>query len=88
MNVTFINLILILMLSIYIVVEIKRIKSNKEVIKVYTEISNKQKKANELLEKEVILRKEHKEEHRLLKKKLDSVNRKLTIVNKYNCKKY
>lgn len=84
----YVNLFLNIMLAIYIVIEIKRIKSNKKVIKAYKEINKKQKKANELLEKDIAFHKEHMEEHKLLKKRLDAVNRKLTITNKYNYKKY
>lgn len=84
----FINLVLIIIWTTYIVVDIKKIKSNKEVIKAYNEVNEEQKKANEILDKDVTLHKEHIEEHKLLKKKLDTFNRKLTIVNKYNNKKY
>ena len=85
---TFINTILIVILAMYIVTEIKKIKSNKEVVKAYNKVNEEHKKANEILDKDVTLRKEHIEEHRLLKSRLDAVNRKLTIVNKYNNKKY
>ncbi|MEG1256619.1 hypothetical protein [Clostridium sp.] len=82
----FINLVLTIIGITYIAVEIKKIKSNKEVIKTYSEINKEQRKANEILEKDITLRKEHMKEHKLLKKKLDAVNRKLTIANKYNFK--
>ncbi len=84
----FINLALIVILPIYIVVDIKKIKSNKEVVKAYNKVNEEQKKANEILDKDVILHKEHIEEHRMLKNRLDAVNRKLTILNKANYKKY
>lgn len=84
----FVKLILITILTICIAVDIKKIKSNKEIIKTYSEVNKEQKKANEILEKDITLRKEYMEEHKLLKKKLDTLNRKLTIVNKYNNKKY
>lgn len=84
----FINLALIVILLIYIVVDIKKIIRNKEVIKVYDHINEEQKKANKILEKDVALHKEHIEDHRLLKSRLDAVNRKLTILNKANYKKY
>lgn len=83
-----VNLVLIIILPIYIVVDIKKIKSNKEVVKACNKINKEQKKANEILDKDVTLHKKHIEEHRLLKNRLDAVNRKLTIVNKYNNKKY
>lgn len=85
---TFINMVLIVILATYIVVDIKKIKSDKEVIKAYNKVNEEQKKANGILDKDVVLHKEHIEEHRLLKNRLDTVNRKLTIVNKYNNKKY
>ncbi len=85
---TFINMILIVILATYIVVDIKKIKSNKEVVKACNKINEEQKKANEILDKDVVLHKEHIEEHRLLKNRLDTVNRKLTILNKTNYKKY
>lgn len=84
----FINLALVVILPIYIVVDIKKIKSNKEVIKACNKVNEEQKKANEILEKDVTLHKEHIEEHRLLKNRLDAANRKLTILNKANYKKY
>lgn len=85
---TFINMIIIVILATYIVVDIKKIKSNKEVVKACDKINKEQKKANEILDKDVTLHKEHIEEHRLLKNRLDAVNRKLTILNKANYKKY
>ncbi|GEM_PF-1738586 len=85
---TFINMIIIVILATYIVVDIKKIKSNKEVVKACNKINKEQKKANEILDKDVTLHKEHIEEHRLLKNRLDAVNRKLTILNKANYKKY
>lgn len=84
----FVNLALIAILPIYIVVDIKKIKSNKEVIKACNKVNEEQKKTNEILDKDVTLHKEHIEEHRLLKNRLDTVNRKLTIVNKYSNKKH
>lgn len=83
-----VNLVLIIILPIYIVVDIKKIKSNKEVIKVFNHVNEEQKKADEILENDATLHKEHIKEHRLLKNRLDTVNRKLTIINKYNNKKY
>jgi len=85
---TFINLALIVILPFYIVVDIKKIKSNKEAIKAYNKVNEEQKKTNEILDKDIALYKEHIEEHRLLKNRLDTVNRKLTILNKTNYKKY
>ncbi len=81
-------MIIIVILATYIVVDIKKIKSNKEVVKACNKINKEQKKANEILDKDVTLHKEHIEEHRLLKNRLDAVNRKLTILNKANYKKY
>lgn len=84
----FVNLVLLIILSTCFVVDIKKIKSNKEVIKTCNKVNEEQKKANEILDKDVTLHKEHIEEHRLLKNRLDAVNRKLTILNKANYKKY
>lgn len=81
------NLILIIILAIYIVVDIKKLKSNKEVIKACGEVNLKQEKTNKILEEDIDLYKEHIEEHKLMKKKMDTVNRKLTISNKYMNKK-
>lgn len=81
------NLIFIIILTIYIVVDIKKLKSNKEVIKACGEVNLKQEETNKILEKDITLYKDHIEEHKLMKKKMDTVNRKLTIANKYMHKK-
>lgn len=71
-----------------IVTNIMKIKSNNNLIKINEERYNIVSETNGTLKSDIAIREEHIEEHKVLQRKLDSVNRKLTILNKANYKKY
>lgn len=71
-----------------IVTNIMKIKSNNNLIKINEERYNIVSETNGTLKNDIAIREEHIEEHKALQRKLDSVNRKLTVLNKANYKRY
>ena len=83
-----INLILMFVLISNMIMDTLKMRSNCKLRKEYEKNNRQLNLARKSIEEDISVKTKHMDEHRKLNYRLGSVNRKLTILNKANYKKY